>query len=208
MTLTVRAIQNWEAEQWVLRKHYAKRMPPISFAYGLYEGVDLIGVVTYGFPASRALCRGLCGDQWVDHVLELNRLVLADNAKNYASVLVGRSLRLLPKPRIVVSYADTAQGHVGYVYQATNWLYTGLSAKRYDSKMPDGETRHSRTLGWIKGAELVERSRKHRYVFFLGSKKQIKQFREILNYPIEPYPKGETRRYDASAAVETQMLLI
>ena len=48
--------------------------------------------------------------------------------------LVGRSLRLLPKPSVVVSYADTAQGHVGYVYQAANFIYTGLSAKRTDWK--------------------------------------------------------------------------
>lgn len=31
---------------------------------------------------------------------------------------------------ILVSYADSAQGHHGYIYQATNWIYTGISAKR------------------------------------------------------------------------------
>lgn len=206
--LKVQPIQAWETEPWILRKHYARRMPPISHAFGLYNGTELIGVVTYGFPASRSLCRGICGDEFVDQVLELNHLVLAVNHKNQASVLVGRSLRLLPKPRIIVSYADTGQGHVGYVYQATNWIYTGLSAKRYDPKKNENDNRHSRTIGWVKGAELIERSRKHRYVFFLGNKKQIKEFKLKLNYKIEPYPKGETSRYDASADVETQILLI
>lgn len=204
----VRPIQSWETEPWILRKHYARRMPPISYAYGLYNNADLIGIVTYGFPASRALCRGICGEEYVDQVLELNRLVLADNFRNQASFLVGRSLRMLPRPRIIVSYADTGKGHVGYVYQATNWIYTGLSAKRYDPKMDENEKRHSRRIGWIKGAELVERSRKHRYIYFIGSKKEIKIMRSKLNYNVEPYPKGESKRYDAAGDVETQILLI
>lgn len=204
--LSVKAIQNQEAEQWVLRKHYAKRMPPISYCYGLYDGNELIGVVTYGSPPSRPLCVGVCGKEYAEHVLELNRLVLADNHKNHASILVGRSMRLLPHPKIIVSFADTKQGHVGYVYQATNWLYTGMSAKRND-RVAEGDGRHPRT-GFDPNGILVPRSAKHRYVFFVGSKKQVKELRTALKYPVQPYPKGDSQRYDSSAKIETQMVLI
>ena len=204
--LTVSEIQSWECEQWVLRKHYAKRMPPISYAYGLYDGKDLIGIVTYGSPPSRQLCVGVCGTDHVDKVLELNRLVLASNEKNHASMLISRSLRLLPKPKIVVSFADTGQGHVGYVYQATNWLYTGLSAKRND-RVAEGDSRHPRT-GFDPNGILTERSRKHRYVFFVGNKRDVKHLRSCLKYPVQPYPKGDSVRYDSSADVQTQMKLI
>lgn len=202
----VRAIQSWECDQWVMKKHYAKRMPPISYCYGLYDGPELIGVVTYGSPPSRNLCIGVCGKEHAENVLELNRLVLAENVKNHASILVGRSLRLLPQPKIVVSFADTAHGHVGYVYQATNWLYTGMSAKRTD-RVAVGEGRHPRTAFDPNGV-LIQRSAKHRYVFFVGSKKQTKELKAALKYPVQQYPKGDTQRYDSSAEVATQMILI
>ena len=127
-------IQTADAEPWLLEKHYARRMCPISYAFGLYENSVLIGVVTYGVPSSSTLRVGICGVDYKNNVLELNRLC-CENRPNLASYLVGRSLQMLPKPSIVVSYADVGQGHVGYVYQATNFLYTGLSAKRTDWKL-------------------------------------------------------------------------
>jgi hypothetical protein len=209
-----------ETESWLLNRHYAKRRCPISYAFGAYRGAELIGVVTYGTPPSSTLCRGLCGDEWADKVLELNRLC-CENTKNVASTLVGRSLRLLPKPSIVVSYADTAQGHVGYIYQATNFVYTGLSAKITDLRRSDDpmETGHdlrlSKERGGLSrqellanGAKLVERSRKHRYVFACGSRKQRATIVAALRYPVESYPKGESRHYDVSGEVKSQMILL
>jgi len=80
------------------------------YAFGLYDESQLIGVVTYGIPASPSLCMGICGKEWSDKVLELNRLCLQDNSKNQSSFLVANSIKLLPKPTIVVSYADTRSG--------------------------------------------------------------------------------------------------
>ena len=57
-------------------KHYAGRIPSISYAYGLFLDGRLVGAVTYGTPASSTLCRGVCGDAYQSQVLELNRLVL------------------------------------------------------------------------------------------------------------------------------------
>ena len=114
---------------FILGIHYAKRWPSISYAYGLFDGQELIGVVTYGTPPSAPLRKGIAGDEFKADVLELNRLCLKYNRKNEASKLVGGSLRLLPKNRIIVSFADTQQGHTGVVYQATNFMYCGLSAK-------------------------------------------------------------------------------
>lgn len=204
--MQVLAIKPEETRQWFLQKHYMKRMPLIMFAYGLYEENNLIGVVTYGAPASPHLARGVCGEEHALDVLELNRLVLERNEKNLASRLVAQSMRLLPAPKIVVSYADTKQGHIGYVYQATNFLYTGLSAKRKDPVGFDtsGNGKHSRGK-W--GKDLVDRPRKHRYVTFVGNRRQKKELRKKLRYEVQPYPKGESKNYDAGGSVETQTLL-
>jgi len=220
--MKVLPIKPEEAEPWLLKKHYAKRMCPISYAFGVYRDTQLIGVVTYGTPVSSALRVGVCGEKWIENVIELNRRC-CENEKNVASILVGRSLKMLPKPSVVVSYADTEQGHVGYVYQATNFVYTGLSAKRTDWKLKGMEHLHGATVAdmsrgqenraqWMRDKfgddfYLEDRARKHRYVYFVGSQKQKKAMLSDLNYGLESYPKGDSRRYDAGGVVATQELL-
>src|SRR3990172_4958416 len=128
MTMLVLPISFDEVKDWILKKHYAHRLPCIQYAFGLYHSNKLMGVVTYGMPASPNLCKGVCGEEYKDKVLELNRLVInSDALPNSASFLISHSLRMLPKEYCIVSYADSQMGHIGYVYQATNWLYTGMT---------------------------------------------------------------------------------
>lgn len=211
-----------ECEPWLLKKHYAKRLCPISHAFGLYVDGQLVGICTYGVPASAPLRAGICGKENEKLVLELNRLC-CESGKNFASFLIGNSLQLLPKPSIIVSYADIGVGHIGYVYQATNFIYTGLSAKRTDWSIEGMEHLHGATIADMsRGQEnrvqfmrekfgakfsLKDRSRKHRYVFFRGCKSDKKRFLSNLKYKIEPYPKGTSTRYNAGGSVATQSLL-
>ena len=216
--MKVLPIKNEETEPWLLQKHYAKRMPQIMFAFGLYDESSLVGVITYGIPASPPLCMGICGKEFSNKVLELNRICLESNNKNWASFLVANSMKLLPKPTIVVSFADMAQGHIGYVYQASNFIYTGLSAHRVDWTIKGQEHKHAKTIGdglTLKAIKAkhgddfyyVERSRKHRYIFFVGSKKDKKSLTSKLKYPVMPYPKGDSRHYDSGGIVNKQELL-
>lgn len=221
---TVNPIAAHETYALLKHVHYAGRIPSISFAFGLYVAGCLVGAVTYGTPASSTLRAGIAGAEFESCVLELNRLVLIDNKKNEASFLVSSSLKLLPKPSLVVSYADTGAGHVGFVYQACNFIYTGLSAKRTDWKIKGMEGLHGQTISDMsRGHEnraqfmrekfgddfyLEERSRKHRYVFLCGNKTQKKQMLSALKYPVEPYPKGDTARHAPRSTVITQMVLI
>jgi Ni,Fe-hydrogenase III small subunit len=216
--MIVLPIKNEETYPWLLEKHYAKRIPQIMFAFGLYDDNKLKGVITYGIPASPSLCMGICGKEYSNKVLELNRLCLMENNKNESSFLVANSIKLLPKPTIVVSYADTSQGHVGYVYQSTNFLYTGLSANRVDWTIKGLEHKHSKTIS--DGMTLLsikekygddfyytERSRKHRYIIFHGSKTDKKIMRSKLMYEVMPYPKGDSKTYNSGGDVKTQGLL-
>ena len=183
----IRQIPYSETKHWILNIHYAKRLPSISYAYGLYRHNEMVGMVSYGTPASPSLCKGICGEEHRSDVIELNRLVLRDNLPNEASFLVSRSLKMLPTPKVVVSYADTAQDHAGIVYQATNWLFTGTTKKRTDMAGKDGK--HSRHhLG--DRTNRINRSAKHRYVYFIGTKKEKKVLRNALRYDINnEYPK-------------------
>ena len=53
----------------------------------------------------------------------------------------------------------------------------------------------------------VERPRKHRYFYFIGNKRQIRDMKRLFIYKQEPYPKGDNIRYDASTKIYTQMVL-
>ena len=200
---SVSRIQSIDAHELIIKVHYAHRLPSITHAFGLFLSGNLVGVVTYGTSPSSTLARGLCGDEWANRVLELNRLVLLNNQQHEASRLVGASLQMLPKPSVVVSFADTKQGHEGVVYQATNFVYTGLSAKFLDPKVKGLEHQHHATYAHgLTNAQVIEkygaenvyfeeRSRKHRYVFFVGSKSDRKRMRMALKYSVLPYPKKE-----------------
>lgn len=203
---SVRTIQKWECREWLLGKHYAHRIPSISYAFGLYQDMELIGVLTIGKPASPSLCIGVCGRQYSEFVYELNRLCIIDeHERNVASYFVGNALKQISADLIIVSYADTAYGHHGYIYQATNWIYTGATVERTDIGGDEGT--HSRHYN--KSADYSQnrriRSSKHRYIYFIGKRK--KEFRKALKYDVLPYPKGDNQRYDASYEPEVQGIL-
>lgn len=202
----VKPITRAQTEPYILHIHYAKRWPSITYAYGLFKNTELLGVVTYGTPPSSPLRTGIAGNSFASDVLELNRLVLRDNIKNQASFLVSRSLKEIPKNRIIISFADTSQNHVGYVYQACNFLYCGLSAKRTDWKIRGREHLHGVTVAdefrgkpnrstllrekYGEDFYLAPRPRKHRYIYITGTRKYKKNVLKNLRYPLKTYPKS------------------
>ena len=194
-----------DTKPFILDIHYAKRLPSISYSFGLFFYDDLVGIITYGTPASNSLCKGIAGEENKKIVLELNRLVLKNNIKNEASFLVGNSLKLLKKPKIIVSYADTKQNHTGYVYQATNFLFTGTTKPRTDMAGKNGK--HSRHHLGDKTKRVI-RSAKHRYIYILGNKKDKKNLLKKIKYPILDYPKFQNKNYITNTNIQTQGILI
>lgn len=193
-------------KEWVLKKHYAKRLPSISYSFGLYNLNILVGILTIGKPASPNLCDGICGAEFSKYVYELNRLCVNDGLeKNALSYFVSKSIKAINEDIILVSYADTLYNHHGYIYQATNWLYTGITKERTDIGFEDGK--HSRHYDKSINKEMFRkyRSAKHRYVFFIGKMRKV--FNKNLKYQIKPYPKGDNIRYDASYLPTCQLKL-
>ena len=141
----VKKVSYKATKPFILKKHYAQRMPSISFAFGLYKEDQLVGVLTIGKPASHSLCIGILGKEYSHKVYELNRLVVVEGLeKNALSFFVSKSLKLLKQhDLVIVSYADTGMGHTGYIYQATNFIYTGKTKERTDKYTPTNKrSRH------------------------------------------------------------------
>jgi len=224
----VKSIDREQTKEWLLYKHYAGRIPSISYSFGLYDGIHLVGVCTYGLPPSDELTQ-CCGEENKKYCFELNRLIKNDGLeKNVQSWFVSQTFKILPKPMIIVSYSDNNNGHNGYTYQALNFLFTGYGGSTHEFLWNKKElsTRHINKKeffdrlklpydnnltvkeNFIKaGGDIIEKVPKNRYIYFLGSKTKKKEFNEKLKYKVLPYPKKENERYDTSYKTSTQTQL-
>lgn len=205
MNFYINRINRSDTEDFILRKHYAQRMPSISYAYGLFnESYAMVGVLTIGKPASHSLCIGVCGKDNASKVFELNRLIVDEGLpKNTLSFFVSKVLRdLRSEDLVIVSYADSGMEHHGYIYQATNFIYTGSTKERTDKYTPGN--RHSRHYSDEHAHLRKVRTSKHRYVYFTNPKN--KALRESLNYEVLPYPKGDNGRYNLGERIKTKVI--
>jgi hypothetical protein len=187
-----------DAINFLLPRHYSGRKPIIQKAFGLIEDNILQAVITYGKPASPSVCNGICGKEYANNVYELNRLCRRDEFNKQLSYFVGKTLRMLKQNNwIIVSYSDTAMSHNGYIYQACNFIYTGLSSPHVDKyDINNMHNRHANASYVREDEYCVERSRKHRYIYFCTKNKSLKKiWREKLCYEILPYPKGVNKNY-------------
>ena len=172
--MEVRQIEASEAQALVVENHYLHRRTSVSFAFGLYAP-DIVGVVTFGIPASRHLQMGACPSD-PDLVIELNRLWTDDELpRNTESWFLARAIKMLP-PRIIVSYADTLRGHMGYVYRAANFFYAGWTdmerkTARYDYIAPGKHTRDAFRSGLGAKSEKVRRKPKIKYWIVSGNRR-------------------------------------
>lgn len=194
-----------DAWQLILHKHYAKRIPPISRAFGLHRAGVQVGALTVGQPASRPLCTGLLGIDYADRVKELNRLIVGDPLPdNTLSWFVSRALRALKGTGwVIVSFADEGAGHHGYIYQATNWFYLGRSATRTDKYMPGGKhPRHyTNEFAYLRKV----RTSKHKYVF-APDREMRRTIEAKLSHQFQAYPKADNSRYELGKRIEPLVL--
>lgn len=205
MEYEIKQIESKECMDFILHKHYAQRKPSISFPYGLFDSNKLIGILTIGKPASNSLCEGICGKEYKQYVYELNRLCVIEGLpKNTLSYFVSKVLKdFAYKEIILVSYADEGMGHHGYIYQATNWIYTGKTKERTDKYTPNGK--HSRHYNEEFNHLRKFRTSKYRYIY-IPNKRFKKEILKVLNYDILPYPKGDNNRYVLGEKMKTKIL--
>ena len=174
------------------------------------EAIDFLLPLHYSGrkPASHSLCIGVCGEEYSDKVFELNRLCVNGEIKIQLSKFVSWCLNQLKHLNlIIVSYADTQMNHCGYIYQATNWIYTGKTKRRTD-KYAEGN-KHSRHYD-RDAIELVRkvRSAKHRYIYFCCNKVSKNAYLRPLNYEIFPYPKGESKKYVLGEYIKQELIYL
>ena len=181
-----RQIDSRNAAALVVQHHYMHRRPPISVAFGLYVDNEPKGVVTFGVPGSHHMLLSAC--EKPQDVIELNRLWVADDMPpNTESYFLSQALKKMP-PKIVLSYADTAAGHVGYVYRAANFYYAGWTdmerkTPRFDYITPGKHSRDAFRDGAGVESEKVRRKPKIRYWTVTGNRKQKRDLEARCLWP-------------------------
>jgi hypothetical protein len=188
------AAAKYACENW----HYSKCLPVGKLVkVGAWENGKFVGVVLFGRGATPNLGKPYNLAQ--DECVELVRIALTkhENAVSRIASLAMKFLRKAnPKLRLIVSFADSSQGHHGGIYQAGNWIYNGQggAAKFY---MIHGKLTHPRSIGAkglvqnIHGARKIDANAtvvdvpgKHRYLMPLDA-----AMKEQVAPLAKPYPK-------------------
>lgn len=175
--------------------HYAKSVPAVQYAYNVYNDNDeWCGCIVYGGGANNNLSKTF--DLNSGEVLELERVAL-NGKQEQTSKAVALTLKQLHKDdplcKIVVSYSDHRQKHLGTIYQATNWIYLGLTITSDTQYFYKGKWTHERTINSRSDRDKLkmilpkrENSNKFKYVFVFD-KKQRKEYQKMAL----PYPKDK-----------------
>jgi len=176
--------------------HYSKCIPKSKLAkIGVWEDGRFIGVVIFGVGATADLVKqyGLKMEQGC----ELVRVALTKH-KSAVTRIVSISLMMLRKQfpglRLVVSFADPAQGHYGGIYQGGGWMFSGYSQVS-DEYIYKGKRWHGRGFRHLYGGmenhpdvQKVKGTAKLRYLMPLDD-----AMREQIAPLAKPYPKRTTR---------------
>ncbi len=184
--------------------HYSGRMPDaVQECFAGYYGQTFAGGIAFGPGA--ASVRNELPDLTPQDVRELVRLWSPDGMpRNTESRLIAASLRALRGIRLVVSFSDPSEGHVGTIYQATNAVYLGMSGGGTRYVTPAGERVHGRLAGVYRmrhpdkysgmtnsaiadaeGWASQTTTGKHRYAWALGSRADKRTLAALSL----PYPK-------------------
>lgn len=194
----------YACERW----HYTRSMPNAGAKIGVWEDGAFIGAILFGIGAGRSTDGRRYGLERANEVAELVRVALRADHRTPVSRCVAIAIRMLrqqsPDLRLLISFADTEQGHHGGIYQAGNWTYAGLTSgdRVYVVR---GQRKHPKTvhsLGW-KQSEAWLRQHvdpnatceltpgKHRYLMPLDD-----EMRKVVAPLAQPYPtraKGISR---------------
>ena len=172
--------------------HYSRSVPAVQYAYNVYNDSDeWCGCILYGGGANNNLAKSF--NKNAGEVLELERVAL-NGKQEQTSKAVALSLKQLHKEnplcQIVVSYSDHRQKHIGTIYQATNWIYLGISVTTDTQYFYNGKWTHERSINSKPNRDYLkktlpkrENSNKFKYVYCFDKKLKKKYQKFALPYP-------------------------
>ena len=178
-----------------LKFHYAKTVPITNISYSVFNNKnEWCGVICYGLGACVNLGKkyGTVSGQF----LELTRMSL-NGKQESTSKAMAISIKLIkkhkPLVKILISYADKGQKHLGIIYQATNWMFVDESKSSGFEVFYKGKWVHDRgpnTLPKKQREKLEYRKKSGKYKYIYPLTKELKERCLELK---KPYPKNASK---------------
>lgn len=197
----------YACEHW----HYSKCMPAGKLVkIGVWENEKFIGIVIFGLGATPNLSKTY--NLKMTECCELTRVALTIH-KTPVTKIISIALNFLkkfcPNIRLIVSFADTAQGHHGGIYQGGNWIFSGTV--KLDHWIINNKKIHPRSVVMKYGSQSLATVKKidpnaekiwgfkHRYLMPLDDeiRQQIEPFRK-------PYPKRAQSKDSVASGFQSE----
>ena len=206
-----RRAAKFACEKW----HYSGKLGVGALVtIGVWEDGRFIGAIVYSKGSGNTTDGRRYGLAQRNEVAELCRIALSLH-RSPVSRMIAISVRMIrqqsPGLRLLVSYADVNQGHVGGIYQAANWIYAGMTEPKPMWRDRNGVIHHDRTVSEsgivlyfgkprrslrYRDVEPVRGLAKHRYLFPLDG-----AIRELVTRKAQPYPKRPKDSSEPSAVL-------
>lgn len=203
MNLTLDWCDIKAAKYAVSKWHYSKSYTIFPcVCVGAWENNIFIGAVIFARGANKNIGSpfGLNDTE----CCELVRVALSNDHKSPTSQIVSGALRMIKTKeknlRLVVSYADKNQSHIGTIYQAMNWIYVGMTPNSNLYQWYDGKLYHQREVSKtgvkpyfgkyrhvpkIDECKKIVQQGKYKYLYPLD-----KAMRRQIELLAKPYPKN------------------
>lgn len=202
----IRRISYKEANEFILQYEWLGNIGSSKYHFGLFFNNILSCVVCYSSPVSPSSYLKILGFK-NNEVLQLSRGASTYWAPKWsASKLISYSNNFLRKSynaKAIVAYADPVAGEFGTIYQASNFIYLGLTnpggAKMYEI---NGNIYHPRKVHKLFGTRKKENiikidpkfktfeiHPKHRYLYLLLNNSKRNECIKKLSHLIKSPPK-------------------
>ena len=214
----IKEISKSEALEMIQKYHYSNTLPKLNkYFVGFFLEGKLAGVVTLGWGTRpRHTIQRIFPSLDTQDYLEIGRMCMTeDMPRNSESQMLSQLVRWIkrniPELKVLFTWADGMVGKVGYVYQASNFIYAGYSGG--EMYMKDGVKIHVRqmksflippgvkddritvrpTLQEMKQHNIKHfKGKQYRYLLFLCNKKEQQKLKsECLIDLSLPKPKDD-----------------
>ena len=202
----VKEISKEEALCMVQKYHYSNTLPKLNKHFlGFFLNGDLVGVITLGW-GTRPLhtIKKLFPSLETKDYFEIGRMCMTEEMpRNSESQMLSACIKYVKKNykdiKVIFTWADGMLGKCGYVYQASNFIYTGYVGGEFYLK--DGIKIHVRSMKQLLCDDYktdkrltvrptIEQMKQYRYIYFVCNKNEQKRLENECLVPLDlPRPK-------------------
>ena len=185
----VKEIDRKLANEIIIKNHYSKKVYNATYIHlGVFYKNNIKGVLQYGYAMNPASCGSVVKGTQQDEYLELNRMWIDDDCKQYAeSQAISYSIKYvkkkLKKIKWIQSFADERCGGFGIVYQACSFDYFGehksifwtLDGQIYHNSLMTRNPKQSKSARYLqdnKSKATSQTLRQFRYIKFIDKREK------------------------------------